>query len=114
MTEPGLASASTGATGRGGDIDVEVELRKARAELALLRRRDGALQAQIKQLTRALEASEQQLAEVPGLREELDAARDSAYWLDVTKSSLSWRLTRPLRWVTRGRRRGDGRTAPPP
>jgi multidrug resistance efflux pump len=93
---------------------VEAELRKAQAELALLRRREGALQAQITQLTRALEASEQQLAEVPSLRDELEAARDAAYWLDVTKASLSWRLTRPLRWVTRGRRRAEGRQPPPP
>lgn len=72
------------------------------------------LEAQIRQLTRALEEAEQQLAEVPGLRDELDAARDADYWLEVTKASLSWRVTRPLRWCTRALGSAAGRRSPPP
>ena len=114
MTDPGVALPSASRSGAGSDAVVDAALSRAQAELAMLRRREAAYVAQIKQLTRALETSEQELAAVPGLRDELDAARDSAHWLEVTQSSLSWRVTRPLRWVTQRMRRGTGRPPPAP
>ena len=114
MTDPGVAAPSASRSGATGDPAVDAALSRAQAELATLRRREASYEAQIKQLTRALETAEQELAAVPGLREELDAARDSVHWLEVTQSSLSWRLTRPLRWLTRLVRRGPGGRSPAP
>src|SRR5436190_22044738 len=98
VTEPKLVSPPTGRVEPAGDGAAESDPRRPEAELAVLRRREALLEAQISQLTRALEAAEQQLAKVPRLRDELDAAREADYWLEMTKTSLSWRLTRPLRW----------------
>ncbi len=114
MTEPDLVSPPTSRAGSAGDAAGETDLRRAQAELAVLRRRQGALEAQIAHLTRALEAAEQELAALPPLRDELEAARDAAHWLEVTKTSLSWRLTWPLRWTARAARRARGSRSPAP
>jgi Zn-dependent oligopeptidase len=114
VTDPGVAAPSASRSGPTGDPAVEAALSRAQAEIATLRRREASYEAQIKQLTQALETAEQELADVPGLRDELEAARDSAHWLEVTQSSLSWRVTRPLRWLTGLVRRGPGRRPPAP
>ena len=79
-------------------------------EVAQLRGREASWRAERTRLLAAFETAERELAELPAIRHEADVNRDTAYWLAVVQSSLSWRLTRPLRALsrlgTRLRRRG--------
>jgi septal ring factor EnvC (AmiA/AmiB activator) len=105
VTESELVSPASNRAQPAVGASGEADLRHAQAELAVLRRRLGALEGQIGHLTRALETAEQELAALPPLRDELEATRDSAHWLEMTQASLSWRVTRPLRWLARAARR---------
>jgi DNA-binding IclR family transcriptional regulator len=70
-------------------------------ELARLRGREAGWRQERRRLLAALEAAERELVDLPALEHELRAARDTGYWLEVVQSSLSWRITRPLRAAAR-------------
>jgi DNA repair exonuclease SbcCD ATPase subunit len=82
-------------------------------ELAQLRGREAGWREERQRLLSALEAAERELADLPALRAELDASRDSAYWLAVTRSSWSYRLGAPARGAGHLLRRLRGRRRPP-
>jgi hypothetical protein len=89
-------------------VALEQRIAELERELARMRGREERWRTERSQLLEALEAAERELAELPALRRELQDTRDTWYWLTVVQSSLSWRLTRPLRALSRvgGRLRG--------
>ena len=90
---------------RPGHQDAERGLRQ---ELELANAREARLRADNSTLANALERAEQQLGELPTLREEADIGRrqrDAAVRLQVLQQSSSWRMTWPLRLLARELRR---------
>jgi hypothetical protein len=90
--------------GRGGQ-DAERALRQ---ELEVANAREARLRAENRTLADALEHAEQQLGELPTLREEAEIGRrqrDAAVRLQVLLQSSSWRVTWPLRFFSRELRR---------
>jgi hypothetical protein len=89
-------------------VALEQRIAELERELARMRGREESWRTERGQLLEALETAERELAELPALRRELQDTRDTGYWLAVVQSSLSWRLTRPLRAISRlgGRLRG--------
>lgn len=70
--------------------------------------REARLRAENRTLAGALEHAEQQLGELPTLREEAEIGRrqrDAAIRLQVLLQSSSWRVTWPLRFFSRELRR---------
>jgi hypothetical protein len=99
MTDRALATA---------DLDegalrnaLEQRVAELERELAQMRGRERSRHAERIRLLAALEAAEQEVADLPALQYEAEVTRDTAYWLAVVQSSWSWRLTRPLRAVSR-------------
>jgi hypothetical protein len=88
------------------DPTVEVE-----RELARLRGREATWRQERRLLLAALNAAEREIADLPALRRELSETRDAGFWLAVTQSSLSWRVTRPLRAAGRLAARVRGRSS---
>lgn len=89
----------------GGHQDAEWALRQ---ELQTANAREARLRADNRTLADALEHAEQQLGELPTLREEAEIGRrqrDAAVRLQVLQQSSSWRITWPLRFLTRELRR---------
>ena len=80
-------------------------------EVLGLRGREAAWRAERGRLLEALESAETEIAQLPALRHEVARSRDAAYWLAVIQSSFSWRITAPLRAVTRALGRLRGRRA---
>jgi chromosome segregation ATPase len=76
---------------------LERALRQAHQELEQLRARAGRATNQLRQATIALERTERELARLLALEADFERSRDAQYWLDVLESSLSWRITAPLR-----------------
>jgi hypothetical protein len=88
--------------GDGSDAaTLERRIAELERDVAQLRGREAAWRTERARLLAALEAAEREVVEVPALRHEAELTRDTAYWLAVVQSSLSWRLTAPLRAVTR-------------
>jgi hypothetical protein len=89
-------------------VALEQRIAELERDLARMRGREERWRTERSQLLEALDAAEAELAELPALRRELQDTRDTGYWLTVVQSSLSWRLTRPLRALSRlgGRLRG--------
>jgi hypothetical protein len=91
-------------------VALEQRIAELERELARMRGREESWRTERGQLLEALETAERELAELPALLRELQDTRDTGYWLAVVQSSLSWRVTRPLRALGRlgGRLRGRG------
>jgi hypothetical protein len=89
-------------------IALEHRVAELERELAQMRGREATWQAERGRLLAALEAAEREVADLPALQYEAEVTRDTAYWLAVVQSSWSWRLTRPLRAVSRLAGRGRG------
>jgi len=91
----------------------EQRVAELQREVAQLRGRETTWRAERARLLAALEEAEQEVAELPAIRHEADVTRDTAYWLAVVQASWSWRLTRPLRAVSRlgGRLRRRSRSS---
>jgi hypothetical protein len=86
-------------------IALEHRVAELERELAQMRGREATWRSERSRLLAALEAAEREVADLPALQYEAEVTRDTAYWLAVVQSSWSWRLTRPLRAVSRlGRR----------
>jgi hypothetical protein len=77
--------------------------------LAQAQARERRARAEAGHLARALEEAERDRARLADLEAQLRGPHEAEYWLDVVQSSLSWRVTRPLRWL--GRRRRPARRA---
>ena len=82
-------------------IALEHRVAELERELAQMRGHEATWQAERGRLLVALEAAEREVADLPALQYEAEVTRDTAYWLAVVQSSWSWRLTRPLRAVSR-------------
>jgi hypothetical protein len=82
-------------------IALEHRVAELERELAQMRGREATWRAERSRLLGALEAAEREVADLPALQYEAEVTRDTAYWLAVVQSSWSWRLTRPLRAVSR-------------
>jgi hypothetical protein len=82
-------------------IALEHRVAELERELAQMRGREAGWQAERGRLVAALEEAEREVADLPALQYEAEVTRDTAYWLAVVQSSWSWRLTRPLRAVSR-------------
>jgi hypothetical protein len=82
-------------------IALEQRVAELERELAQMRGRETSWHAERSRLLAALEAAEQEVADLPALQYEAEVTRDTAYWLTVVQSSWSWRLTRPLRAMSR-------------
>jgi hypothetical protein len=109
--ESNRATATVDADEHARRIALEHRVGELERELAQMRGREATWQAERSRLLAALEAAEQEVADLPALQYEAEVTRDTAYWLSVVQSSWSWRLTRPLRAVSRlaGRVRGRPR-----
>jgi hypothetical protein len=105
MTEHELHLAGESPVVDAGDGSDTAALERRIAELerdvSQLRGREAAWRTERERLLAALEEAEREVVELPALRREAEMTRDTAYWLAVVQSSLSWRLTAPLRAVTR-------------
>jgi hypothetical protein len=88
--------------------EIDQRIAELEREVARMRGREASWQAERSRLLAALEAAEREVVELPALRQEAETTRDTAYWLAVVQASWSWRLTRPLRALSRlgGRFRG--------
>jgi hypothetical protein len=99
--EPSPAPSTNGVdvNGSAGERELgnSATVRELEAERARRRRAEG----QAARAVAALERAERELALLRELEAECADLRNARYWLDVLESSLSWRLTRPLRWATR-------------
>ena len=82
-------------------IALEHRVAELERKLAQVRGREANWQAERSRLLAALDAAEREVADLPALQYEAEVTRDTAYWLAVVQSSWSWRLTRPLRAVSR-------------
>jgi hypothetical protein len=113
MPEPELhiAEGTDSRDGTGREV-LERRITELEREIAQLLGREGAWRTERTRLLAALAAAEAEVAELPALRQEAETARDTAYWLAVVQSSLSWRITRPLRAIScAGARLRGGRRA---
>jgi hypothetical protein len=107
--ESNRATATVDADEHARRIALEHRVGELERELAQMRGREATWQAERSRLLAALEAAEQEVADLPALQYEAEVTRDTAYWLSVVQSSWSWRLTRPLRAVSGMARRVRGR-----
>lgn len=85
-------------------------LRELQQELELARARETRLQIANHRLAEALEQAARQLADLTTLREDAEIGRragDAALRLQVLESSLSWRLTAPLRAMMEAQRMAE-------
>jgi hypothetical protein len=99
--ESDRATATADPDGHARTIALEQRVAELERELAQMRGREAGWQAERSRLLAALEAAEREVADLPALEYEAEVTRDTAYWLAVVQSSWSWRLTRPLRAVSR-------------
>jgi hypothetical protein len=99
--ESNLATATADPEERARRIALERRVAELERELAQMRGRETNWRAERGRLLAALEAAEREVADLPALQYEAEVTRDTAYWLAVVQSSWSWRLTRPLRAVSR-------------
>ena len=99
--ESDRATAPADPDGPARTIALEQRVAELARELAQMRGREAGWQAERSRLLDALEAAEREVADLPALQYEAEVTRDTAYWLAVVQSSWSWRLTRPLRAVSR-------------
>jgi hypothetical protein len=101
LRESERATATAEPNGHARTIALEQRVADLERQLAQMRGREVGWQAERSRLLAALEAAEQEVADLPALQYEAEVTRDTAYWLTVVQSSWSWRLTRPLRAMSR-------------
>jgi hypothetical protein len=101
LDQRGEQRPAPGSDGRFPRIAAERRIAELQRELARMRGREATWRAERSRLLAALAEAERELVELPALRYEAEVTRDTAYWLAVVQSSWSWRLTRPLRTVSR-------------
>ena len=80
---------------------LEQRIAELQREVAQLQGRESGWRTERSRLLAALEAAEREVVDLPALRHEAEVTRDTAYWLAVVQGSWSWRLTAPLRAVSR-------------
>jgi DNA repair exonuclease SbcCD ATPase subunit len=91
---------------------LETRVATLERELAQLRGREAGWREERHRLLSALAEAEREVAGLPALRAELEANRDAAYWLAVTRSSWSYRMGALARTAGRLLRRLSGRRPP--
>ncbi len=111
MPEPELhIAAELRETGERESLETRVA--SLERELAQLHGREAGWREERHRLLSALEAAEREVTDLPALRAELEANRDAAYWLAVTRSSWSYRMGALARTAVRQLRRLRGRRPP--